>query len=960
MRTQVPPRILFALGILVLGIVLSGMAYAHAEGERLLDQERQHLEAIANLKVHEISRWRSERLADAATAAETPWLRSALVSEMERRDPGMEHALATWATALERDSDTRSLFLVTLDGDIRFFHGSGTPDPSSLRGALQLAETGHPAMSDLRRDPNTGQPFLDVITPIRATPTSRPLGVLVLRDDPAVFLFPLIQVWPDASPSGETLLARREGDGVLYLNELRHRRVSALLLHLPLSAELPASRAVQGREGFFRGRDYRGTDVLSYVRGVPGTTWGLVAKVDSEDVFGRVRMHRVLTFLAVAGCVVAAVGWAAAIWRKQQSDLLHVYLDALSARRDLESRLGAIAEQARDIVVLLTNDLRIAEVNRRAAEVWGYSREELIGRKPSDLGIRRGNVSDEVIRQALEADGGVYETVHVRKDGTVFPVEVSARAMTLDGERYYQAIVRDITERKHAEEALRESEERLATTLNSIGDGVLATDSKGRIDRMNPVAEALTGWSFAEAKGHMLEEVFAIATGGSRVPAESPVRRALREGKVVGLASQTSLLTRSGEERPIKDSAAPIRNAEGEVKGVVLVFRDATDERVLEARLRLSDRLSSLGTLAAGVAHEINNPLTWVSGNLAFSIEALERDTSGPAAVADILPALREAEAGAGRVREIVRNLKLLSRGDEETVGPVDVVKTLCLAVSLTRSEVRHRAAVVTEFLNVAPVMANESRLVQVFINLLINAAQAIPEGHSTENYIRVSTRRADDGHIAISVEDTGTGIAPEIRHRIFDAFFTTKPVGEGTGLGLAICHAIVHGFGGEIHVESTVGKGTLFTVTLPTTDAPSFHVSDPQSLPKTVGPRRLLVIDDEPSLLQMITRTFAPLHTIVSANSGRDGLAKITHGSPPFDLVLCDLMMPGMSGIDFYNELIRVAPDLRAKTVFMTGGAFSQRAREFLEQTKCLCIEKPFEVRELREAVDGWLRSAE
>ena len=291
-------------------------------------------------------------------------------------------------------------------------------------------------MLDLTREAGDGSPVLDVVAPIPSGINAVPVGVVILRADPTVLLFPLIQVWPGVSPSGETLLVRREGSEVVYLNELRHRNGAALNLRMPLAEELPAGRAVQGKDGFFRGRDYRGEEVLASVRAIPETGWGLVAKVDAREVFSPVRRDRVLSLVILAAGVLAAVGWARAGWRKQQTEALEEALDARVTREGLERRLATLADQARDILILLTEDLRIAEVNNSAVEVWGRSRGELIGRTLAELGIVGEEVSNESFRRPMLSRDGLHETVHLRKDGSKVPVEISSRAMTLEGKPF--------------------------------------------------------------------------------------------------------------------------------------------------------------------------------------------------------------------------------------------------------------------------------------------------------------------------------------------------------------------------------------------------------------------------------------------------------------------------------------------------------------------------------------------
>jgi CheY-like chemotaxis protein/two-component sensor histidine kinase len=370
----------------------------------------------------------------------------------------------------------------------------------------------------------------------------------------------------------------------------------------------------------------------------------------------------------------------------------------------------------------------------------------------------------------------------------------------------------------------------------------------------------------------------------------------------------------------------------------------------------------SVGTLAAGVAHEINNPLAYLMANLAIRarelhdlIASTEPSRRSGASMLDIETVLSDAQEGAARVSGIVRDLRALSRGDDETRGPVDVVAVLLSSLKMAQSEIRHRAKVVRELdAELPPVHANASRLGQVFLNLLVNAAQAIPEGHSETNEIRVRARSGSDrSTVIIEIEDTGVGIAPSVADRIFDPFFTTKPVGVGTGLGLSICHQIVSSTGGEITMTSAPGAGTCFRVMFPASVAVP-EAADAKQAACAAGPfSRVLMVDDEPALGRSTQLLLAPQHDVVPVTTARDALARLAAGER-FDVILCDLMMPEMSGIEFHEHVARSAPEYLGRIVFMTGGAFTDEARAFLASVGRPHIEKPFSEKALRSAIDG------
>ncbi len=382
------------------------------------------------------------------------------------------------------------------------------------------------------------------------------------------------------------------------------------------------------------------------------------------------------------------------------------------------------------------------------------------------------------------------------------------------------------------------------------------------------------------------------------------------------------------------------------------VVSDVTERRAMQAQLELSQRMAGLGTLAAGVAHEINNPLASVSANLDFLGRELETRLDLAGAVAD-------ARDAADRVRDVVRALRAFSSPGEGGRAAADVRTELEAAIRIARNEIRHRARLEVRIGDLPMVEAGAHELGQVFLNLLVNAAQAIPEGRADEHLISVEAARAPDGAASILVRDTGVGIPPNVLERIFEPFFTTKALGVGTGLGLAIAHRIVSDAGGRIDVETQVGRGSAFRVTLPPasltlTLAPRAAAPEAAPLPcePVVRPRRVLVVDDDALVARAVVRTLGKRYAVTTAASAAEALARIDRGEQ-FDAVLCDLMMPEMSGMELHARLAACDPGLARRMVFITGGAFTDAAARFLADGPAAFLEKPFEAGQLREAVE-------
>jgi len=398
----------------------------------------------------------------------------------------------------------------------------------------------------------------------------------------------------------------------------------------------------------------------------------------------------------------------------------------------------------------------------------------------------------------------------------------------------------------------------------------------------------------------------------------------------------------------------------------------------MEIELRQAQRLESIGRLAAGIAHEINNPLAYVTGNLEVVAEVLEAGTdssSASAEHAELSAAIRDARDGAERVRKIVQGLKLFSRSEKEKRVPLALSDVIGAAVRMTDNEVRHRAQLVRELGPAPLVIADEGRLTQVFINLLVNAAHAIPEGRSDHNRITVRTRTDDQGWAVIEIEDSGKGIPADVQAHVFDPFFTTKDVGAGTGLGLSICHGIIRGLGGQIALESHMERTgderhgklpagapdpvTVVRVVLPPAgDAPVVApiAASPIAVeaPHEAAPQRrhrVLLVDDEPHVTQTIKRLLLRDYDVTIAERGQEAIEHLARGTR-FDAIVSDVMMPNMTGIDLFEEIQRIAPDQAQRLIFLSGGAFTAQTRARLGALDVPQLEKPVTANELRACV--------
>jgi len=520
--------------------------------------------------------------------------------------------------------------------------------------------------------------------------------------------------------------------------------------------------------------------------------------------------------------------------------------------------------------------------------------------------------------------------------------------------------------------------------IDSVQDAVFIKDADMRYLRINPPMARLLGKSQEEVAG---KTVLELNLSGD----VEQIHRRDKEALLGRVVQGDATITVDGEPRLFHTIKAPVYDNNGEIIGICGIARDMTEDRAAESQLRalndrlsesnrrlkeaqttvvLTERLAAVGQLAEGMAHEINNPTSYIISNLKTlgrNLELLQRAyrkarnmarQSGAEARAELEEFEREHELsyvwkdsaemveeslqGVERIKQVVKDLQSFARPPAKESQEVDLNSLISTTVSVLRNHLFFRAGLELDLDELPPVKGDPALLGQVILNIVRNAVESIPEGRSAENTITLSSRAVEDS-VVITVSDTGVGISPEVLPRVFDAFFTTKPVGEGTGLGLSISYGIVKKHGGNVELESTPGLGTKAVITLPALTPRRRETGAAQDCPKA----RVLVVDDEPIIIRALQRSMPPDYVVLTAGSGADALHIVGSGCP-LDAVVCDIIMPDMSGAEVYQRAVEKRPELEKKFVFMTGGAFTPKTRHFLANTDLPCLKKPFETEEL------------
>jgi PAS domain S-box-containing protein len=608
---------------------------------------------------------------------------------------------------------------------------------------------------------------------------------------------------------------------------------------------------------------------------------------------------------------------------------------ALGSLRESEERYRQTFEQNGAAQLLVDpGDGRIVDANRAACELYGLGLEELRSEQVTRLALASPEEARRLAALLARRTPGHDVVQQLLPTGDAREVEAHVSPVSIRGRRLAYAILHDVTARRRAEAALRESQERLSVTLRWIADGVVGTGTFGAVELMNPAAEAVTGWTQAEAVGRAVDQVCPVVDERTRLP------RSLTPGAAPRAASLV-VKRRDGTERIVESTSAPILGPDGLDAGVVIALRDVTQQRAMEREAMRARNLESLGILAGGIAHDFNNFLAGMIGNIELARMDLPAETA-------VWGTLAKAESAARRAQGLARQLLAFARGG----APVRRVTSLgdllkeTTEFALRGSSVRSEVAIAPDL---APVDADEGQINQVVHNLLLNARQAMPGGGTIE--VRASNVEIPPGHgtlapgryVHVSVADDGPGIPEDALSRLFTPYFTTKK--EGTGLGLAISYGIVRKHDGLLSVESEIGRGTTFHVHLPASTAAPARGPELVATPKEVR-GRVLVMDDDPAVLDLLTRMLDRLG--YEADFVRDGEeavrahARARREERPYDVTILDLTVPGApGGKDAVKRIL--AADPKAKVVVTSGYTDDPVMADYVRYGFKAALPKPF-----------------
>jgi PAS domain S-box-containing protein len=871
------------LGLFVgvaLALAVGGYAFYLGQVRDIRRHRFDELSLIARMKTGQIVAWRQDRLADARIFS-SGLIRAGLLQGLQASEKGAQNTGMRARLAVLREAKGYANLLLALPDGQLMVSTEAQPvelDADTKRLVAQTCAARTAVFGDFVRCPLDGQIHLDVAAPI-LDDAGQPVAVLLLRMDPNNNIFPLIQSWPTSSQSAETLLVRKDGDHILFLNTLRHSPAPALSLRIPVARDdLPATVAISGKTGVFEGRDYRGVPVVSDLRPVPGSPWYMVAKVDRREILAEARQRAGVILLVVILGIVLAGGIAVGLFNLRQRHLYEQLYRAERKQREAQEEIRATFYGIGDGVIATDATGCVTRMNPVAEQLTGWSEAEALG-QPLDHVFR---IFNETTRAEVESpvqhvlrDGLIVglanHTVLVARDGSERPIADSGAPIRTEQEGIAGVVLvfRDQTSERAAQDAVLEREVFAHAVLDAVGAHVAVLDRQGRIIAVN------ASWVRFACENGDASGGRATGVGVDYLAVVRDAQGPSTEGAAAALAGIQDVLSgrlpdftleypchSPDRQRWFMLHATPLARADG---GAVLTHIDITarvqmveaqqraeaEREQIRSQLQQSQKLESIGTLAGGVAHEINNPIMGIMCYAQLILDRLGPDST----VAEYATEIgKETE----RVALIVKNLLSFARQDKQSFSPARLCDIVTATLSLIRTVMRHDQVDLEVDVpeNLPPIRCRSQQIQQVLMNLLTNARDALNQKYPKTNAnkriiitarsVELGTRNAERGArssengtpnegpdsssiphselriphsdccVRLTVEDHGPGIPVELRARIFDPFFTTKPREQGTGLGLSISHGIAREHGGELSVESEVGQWTRFHLDLP------------------------------------------------------------------------------------------------------------------------------------------------
>ena len=956
------PTLLLIFALLTTAIIAVGSVYLRSYEYHSRSDAEQELAAIADLKSNELKLWRKERLADGFIIFHNSAFSALVWRYLEKQEEtDAQRQLQQWIEKIQLHYSYDRVDLLDAQGVTRVSSPAGlTPaSPEVARGAAEALRSDQVRLQDFYGNKSDQRIYLAILVPIfEEAGARRPLGTVVLRIDPKSYLFPFIQSWPTPSLTAETLLFRREGNDVLYLNDLRFHQGAALSLRFPLTRDdLPAAKAVLGQRGITQGNDYRGQQVLAALRDIPNSPWYMVAKIDLAEINKPIREHLWQVIVMIGIMLFGAGAGVGLVWRRQRLKLILSNYESTAAR----AQLAAIVESSSDAIIGKDLAGHITSWNEGAEKLFGYAADEIAG-APLERVLPPNRGEEEAIIRQIQRGERVpnYDTVGLTKDGRPLNVSVTSSPIRNGAGELVGAskVVHDISARLRAEEQLRASELRYRTIFDSHPVPLLLYDLETlQIREANSAAERQYGFTREEFLALKITDLFptedvqAVLLEIKRVHTDLTSTREWRHRR-----KDQTLISVAIVSSPLVFEGHPSR---------IVIATDITEQKLFEEKTLQLQRLESLGMLAAGIAHDLNNVLTPIlfAPPLLRASHPSERD----------LKILDNLERSALRGASLVKQILGFARSSSGEFQPIQL-KHITRDIIDIMEETFPKNIVLEHSIpsDLWAVQGNPTQVHQVLLNLCVNARDAMPAGGTLRLTASNRTLEAVEAAaipesragswLELEVSDTGTGIPPEILERIWQPFFTTKDPGKGTGLGLSTVRGIVVNHQGFVELHTEVGHGTTFRVFLPVaaSDRPLEATPLPVPIPAG-GSEFILVADDDPIIRDLLTWILEEHgYRVINCPNGWEALALFSASPDKFQLLITDLTMPWLGGLELIRAILQIPS--RIRLIGMSGMADNKSSESDIAAVKALThafIAKPFTANALLALVHRTLHPA-
>jgi PAS domain S-box-containing protein len=829
--------------LLFFGLLTAGTIYYTIGKRNITEDKHNELHAISSLKINQIHNWYTERQGDAHVIIRNRNFGTLFAHWLaNKNDPYFPLVFDDLASSLNRNSTYTNIILADTSGRVCFSLKGKLQniDPETKSFADRSAANKEIIFTDFYENSADNQLHIDIIAPVEGHTGGKAIisGVIILRIDPRRDVFNMIQSWPTPSKTAETLLVRREGNEVVYLKELRHRKHTALKLRLPLSNRLlPAVIAAEGKEGIFEGIDYRNVPVLADIRRIPDMPWFIVAKIDIEEIYAPINRLLAGVIIVTALLIVAAWGVLSWWWNRQRLKFYRLKYESEEKYRALEIEFENLTRYANDIIIVADENQKIIKFNERAVQAYWYTREELLGISLKDIRSPEAAVNlQEQLRLAEERNGLVFETIHRRKDESEFPVEVSLRFIQHDDKKYSLGIIRDISERKHAEDSLRKREEQLRTIFETSQAGIILVDPHGTVTFANQRMADMFGCPMEKLIGSSYPEHIHPA---ERETGDRAMRR-LIAGEIDTVAIERHYLRADGGDFWGFISGRRLTDENGNLISLVGIIADMSDRkkaeeeirrlneslegrvrertaqleeagfRIAENAARLEAANKELEAFSYSVSHDLRAPLRRIDSFSQAILEEYEDrlDEKGR----HYLDRVRESSR---RMEQLIDDLLKFSRLGRAEIH-AEQVDLSAFARSIAAELIAREPERAVEIIIAENVTATgDPALLKIAMENLLRNAWKFTSGHPRAR-IEFGTVE-HSGTMEYFVRDDGAGFDMKYADRLFAPFQRLHGVDEfeGTGIGLALVRRIVNRHRGTIRAEGEVEKGATIYFTL-------------------------------------------------------------------------------------------------------------------------------------------------